>query len=96
MSTKLKPPLLTQPIIESDGSATKRLYRFFDGIPGIADTQTPLTITWTSNEPIASTNQTVANGSAVTSTEVGQFMKNVNTVLTSLINELKAAGVING
>jgi hypothetical protein len=94
MSTKLDIPRRIDPIIDPDKSPTKRFYRFLDSIPGIADTQTPLTITWTSNEPAASTNQTIADGNAVTSTETGQAIQNINTVLISLINELKTAGVI--
>ena len=94
MSVKLVLPRRTQTILDKDGSANKRFFDFMDSIPEIADTQTPLTITWTSNEPTASTNQTIANGSQVTSTESGQAIQNINTVLTNLINELKTAGYI--
>jgi hypothetical protein len=94
MSTKLKVPPRTKPILDPDGSPGRRLFEFMNSIPEVGATQTPLTITWTSNEPTASTNQTIANGSALTSTESGQAIQNINTVLTNLITELKTAGII--
>lgn len=94
MSTKLILPRRTEPIIDDDKSPTKRFFQFLDSIPEIADSQTNLTITWTSNEPTAGTTQTIANGSSPTVAETGQAIKNINEQLNNLITELKAAGII--
>jgi hypothetical protein len=51
---------------------------------------TGLTITWTSNEPTASTAQTIANGSAVTSTETGQAIANLNARLAAVIAKINS------
>ena len=68
-----------------------------------------ITITWTANEPTASTSQTIANGNAVTGAEAGQAIKNINAqignldtdvetlknTINALILSLENAGVIN-
>lgn len=41
-----------------------------------AATATGVTITWTSNEPTASTTQTIANGTIPTVAELGQYVAN--------------------
>lgn len=94
MSTKLDVPRRTDPLVDKDSSPTKRVHAFFESIPQIAATQTELTLTFTLNAPTAGTAQTIADGSSPTSAEIGQFMQNVNTVLSSLITELTTAGVI--
>jgi hypothetical protein len=45
----------------------------------------PLVITWTSNEPTAGLTQTIADGTVPTVAELGQAVKNLNTVITSLV-----------
>jgi hypothetical protein len=46
-------------------------------------------ITWTTNEPTASTAMTVADGTAVTSTEVGVFMASQAVLNGKLIADLE-------
>jgi hypothetical protein len=95
MSTKLDIPRRSEPIIDNDRSPTRRLSEFFESIPGIADTQSALTIIWTTNEPTASTTMTIADGSNPTATETGQAIKNLNEQFNALIAELKSAGVVS-
>ena len=51
---------------------------------------TGLTITWTSNEPTASTAMKIADGSALTSTESGQAIQNLNTRLAAVIAKINS------
>ena len=51
-----------------------------------ADCVGPLVITWTANEPTAALAQTIADGSSPTVAETGQFMQNINTIITSLVD----------
>lgn len=44
-----------------------------------------LDITWTANEPTASNAQTIADGTVPTVAELGQAVKNLNTILTQVI-----------
>lgn len=55
-----------------------------------AQSASAITITWTSNEPTASTAQTIADGSAPTSTELGQSVKNIVAQLNQLRTDLIA------
>jgi hypothetical protein len=79
---------------------TLRLAQFFDAIVklafnlpdqgvAVADatvTADGLTVTWTTNEPTASTSQTIADGSSPTASETGQAIAN----LVAEVNKLKA------
>jgi len=51
----------------------------------VADVSGPLVITWTSNEPTAALTQTIANGTIPTVAELGQAVKNLNTIVTALV-----------
>lgn len=55
-----------------------------------ADDQTNdgLVITWTSNEPTASSTQTIADGTSLTATEIGQAVKNLNSQLDKVKADL--------
>jgi hypothetical protein len=57
----------------------------------VAAATTPdFTITWTTNAPSASTAATVANGSAVTSAEVGAILFNHNAQIAALKVDMAA------
>lgn len=49
-------------------------------------TSSTLTITWTANEPTASTTQTIADGDVPTVAELGQSVAN----LTAIVNQMNA------
>ena len=55
-----------------------------------AATVKALAITWTTNDPTASTAMTIADGSAVTSTEVGVFIKSANAQIAAIIADVLA------
>lgn len=94
MPTKLDVPRRTDPLVDKDLSPTKRVHAFFESIPQIADTQSSLDITWTSNQPASSTAMVIANGSSITAAETAQAIENLNSQINALIAELKSAGVI--
>jgi hypothetical protein len=50
-----------------------------------------LTITWTANEPTASSTQTIADGTTPTVAELGQAIKNLNAQIDKLIADNAAA-----
>ena len=57
----------------------------------VADaTVTALTITWTTNDPTASTAATVADGDAVASTESGVLFKTMNAQIAALTADVLA------
>jgi hypothetical protein len=53
-------------------------------------TAAALTITWTANEPTASTTITIADGDAVTSVETGQAIHDLNTQTNALVADIAA------
>jgi hypothetical protein len=55
-----------------------------------AQSAAAITITWTTNEPTASTLQTIADGDAPTSTELGQSVANIVAQLNQLRTDLIA------
>jgi len=56
----------------------------------VADVTGPLVITWTANEPTAGLTQTIADGDVPTVAELGQAVKNLNTLVTALIAAQKS------
>ena len=48
-----------------------------------------ITITWTANEPTASTTQTIADGDSPTVAETGQFIQNMTTEFNKLVAEVE-------
>jgi len=50
-----------------------------------AATGEAIAITWTANEPTASTTQTIADGTVPTVAELGQYVANINAQLTLLL-----------
>ncbi len=50
----------------------------------------PLVITWTANEPTAGLTQTIADGDVPTVAELGQAIKNLNTIVTDLVATVNA------
>jgi hypothetical protein len=70
---------------------TLRVAEFYDALVQLASdlpdqgaavadaavTASDITITWQSNEPTSSTEQTIANGSSVTGAETGQAIANI-------------------
>jgi hypothetical protein len=59
-------------------------------ITDLTGTSSAQTITWTTNEPTASTLMTIADGSAPTSTEIGQYIANNDAQMTLVTAELAA------
>ena len=55
-----------------------------------AATASALTITWTANEPTASTTQTIADGDTPTVAELGQSVANLTDIVNSLIADIAA------
>jgi hypothetical protein len=53
-------------------------------------TSVAVTITWTSNEPTASTAQTIANGSSPSVAETGQFIANQVALNAKLIADIES------
>lgn len=53
-------------------------------------TGAPLVITWTANEPTAGSTQTIADGTVPTVAELGQAVKNLNTIITALTVDVAA------
>jgi hypothetical protein len=86
-------------VVGEEGLSTLRLAKFFDALvllaenlpdqgSAVADTTVTadgLTVTWTSNEPTASTTQTIADGSSPSVAETGQAIAN----LVAEVNKLK-------
>ena len=59
----------------------------FEKMP--SKTSEGITITWTTNEPTASTAMTIADGSAVTSTENGVFIASQQALNAKIIADLE-------
>jgi len=55
-----------------------------------AATAKALTITWTTNDPTASTAATVADGDAVASTETGVILKSMNAQIAAILVDIAA------
>ncbi len=47
-----------------------------------------IAITWTANEPTAAVTQTIADGSAPTAAETGQYIANINAQLAKLVADI--------
>ena len=60
------------------------------GEQAVTDATGPLVITWTSNEPTAGVTQTIANGTVPTVAELGQAVKNLNVIVTSLVAKINS------
>ena len=57
--------------------------------PAADSTVVPVDITWTTNQPIPSASQTIADGSAVTGAEAGQAIANTQVVLAAILADIQ-------
>jgi hypothetical protein len=99
LSTDIIQPNRNNPITKDGKYGNLRLHEFFDALvqlaadlpdqgAAVADatvTADGLNITWTTNEPTASTTQTIADGNNPTASETGQSIAN----LVAEVNKLK-------
>ena len=80
-------------------TAGKSLMSTADGKPLIANQESaataaaatsmvPITFTWTANEPTPASTQTIADGTVPTVAELGQYVRNAETIMDAILVDL--------